>query len=91
MNVSTLSTKNHQCKSHKPSNYPITIGTSALPTAGHAQEESRDTAIANQLLSLEMPKRDSGDSDGVLNPIIESSGSDHHSVRLPSSSAVMNN
>ena len=82
--MSTLSTKNHQRKSHQPLNYPTTLATSGLPTAGHVQEESGDKAIANQFLSLETSKRDSGDSDGVLNPIIESSGSDHHSVRLPS-------
>jgi hypothetical protein len=89
MNVSTLSTKNHQRKSHKPLNHPTSLANSALPTAGHAQEESGDQVIASQFLSLEMHKRDSGDSDGVLNPIIESSGSDHHSVCLPSALVVM--
>jgi hypothetical protein len=89
MNASTLSTKNHQRESHEPLDYPKTLAKARLPTAGHAQAESGDQVIASQLLSLEMPKRDSGDSDGVLNPIIESSGSDHHSVRLPSVLVVM--
>lgn len=52
------------------------------PANDRHNREGGDETIASQLLSSKTPKGDSSDVDNTLNPISESSGSDHLSVRV---------